>query len=319
MKKSALTLALATIAASLTTVAHAETVEVKLPTFYGKLNVTQVFVQQENGANYSVLNSNASRIGLKGDIALNYGLTAIYQAEYEVFADNGKDDKSNAFKQRNTFVGVEGAFGLVQAGIFDSALKLSQNKVDLFNDLEGDIKNIVTNSDNRTENTVRYMSPSLGGVVITLDHINGEAVEGDNGTDYQNNGLSSSVAYTLGGWYVAYAYDNGVETEGTEVQRLVTQYNVANVQLGLLVEQEETDGVNEDGGVASVAVKLSDVTLKAQYAMSDIRAIGAESYSLGADYKLAKTAKAFVYATNTEKSEDADSTQFYGAGVEYKF
>ena len=53
-------------------IAQAETIEIEKPSFYGKLNVTQEFVQPENAGNYSQLNSNASRLGLKGKIALDH-------------------------------------------------------------------------------------------------------------------------------------------------------------------------------------------------------------------------------------------------------
>jgi predicted porin len=103
------------------------------------------------------------------------------------------------------------------------------------------------------------------------------------------------------------------------VSRLVGQFNIDNVQLGALWESQDTDGDSADGYMASVAVKLSAVKLKAQYGASDIKAEGASTMSLGADYKLAKNAKTFVYITNEEAAEDAGSNQYYGAGIEYKF
>ncbi|MFT6423111.1 MAG: putative porin [Thalassolituus sp.] len=304
MKKTALFLAMSTAAVF----TQAETVEVKLPTFYGKFNVTQEFVQQEDAGNFSQLNSNASRLGLKGDFALNHGLTAIYQAEFEIDVDGDGD----VFKQRNTFAGVKGGFGKVQAGVFDSALKASQKKVDLFNDLQGEIKHVITNSENRVKNVVRYQSPKMGGVVLTADHINSE-------DETVNNGISASAAFSNDEVYVAYAYDSEVEGEAITVSRLVGQFNIDNVQLGALWESQDTDGDSADGYVASVAVKLSAVKLKAQYGASDIKAEGASTMSLGADYKLAKNAKTFVYVTNEEAAEDAGSNQYYGAGIEYKF
>lgn len=304
MKKTALFLAMSSAAV----LAQAETVEVKLPTFYGKFNVTQEFVQQENGGNFSQLNSNASRLGLKGDFALNDDITAIYQAEYQIDIDG--DD--GAFSMRNTFVGAKGNFGKVQAGVFDSALKVSQHKVDLFNDLQGEIKHVITNSENRVKNVVRYQSPKMSGVVLTADHINSE-------DEIVNNGISASAAYSNNDVYVAYAYDSEVEGEAITVSRLVGQFNIDNIQLGALWETQDTDGESADGYMASVAVKLGSTKLKAQYGTSDIKDEGASTMSLGADYKLAKNAKTFVYVTNEEKAEDAGSNQYYGAGVEYKF
>lgn len=313
MKKTALFVAMASAA----TFAQAETVEIKVPTFYGKFNVSQEFEQIENGESFSELNSNASRLGLKGDMAVNDDITAIYQAEFQIGVDGKQTDKDAdgnkvpaAFKMRNTFVGAKGDFGKVQAGIFDTALKASQKKVDVFGDLEGDIKNYVTNSENRVTDVVRYQSPSLSGLVLTFDHINGDA-EGE------ANAQSMSAAFTQDQVYVAAAYDIDVEGTGVDVVRVVGQFNLDGVQLGALWESEDDNGTSADGFMVSAKAKVSSkVTLKGQFAASDIKAEDTTQITLGADYKLAKKAKAFVYATDVDSGTDR---QKFGAGVEYKF
>ncbi|WP_430460591.1 porin [Thalassolituus sp. LLYu03] len=324
MKKIALALAVTAPFA-----VQAETIEIEKPEFYGKLNLTQEFVQQQDAGNFSQLNSNASRLGLKGNVALENGLSVIYQAEVEVFADNGsktlsgkvdnaEEDKFNyksTLTQRNTFAGVKGGFGTVQFGVFDTPFKLSQGKVDLFNDLQGDIKNVISASgENRKENSVQYTSPSLAGVVVAVDHINSEDEE-------TNNGVSASLAYTLNGLYLAYAYDTDVKAEGTDLGRVVAQYTLGAVQLGALWETQDVDGTDSvDGWMASAAYKLNgDVTLKAQYGASDIKKEGGVSYSLGADYKLAKTAKTFAYVTSEESDDESLNAQYYGLGLEVSF
>lgn len=313
MKKIALALAVTAPFA-----AQAETIEIEKPEFYGKFNVVQEFVQQETGGSYSQLNSNASRLGVKGKIALDGGLTAIYQAEYETFIDDGQKAAGQTITQRNTFVGIESSVGTLQAGMFDTPMKLSQNKVDLFNDLQGDIKNVISgNAENRSENSVQYTSPSLSGVVLAVDHINSE----DKTTAKKDNGLSASVAYTRGGIYLAYAYDNAVVI-GSDlvVSRVVGQYTVGGLQLGALWETQNLSGTDTDGWMASASYKLnSTVALKAQYGESDMKKTGGQSYSIGADYKLAKAAKAFVYATAEDADAAGSANQYYGAGVEYKF
>ena len=315
MKKLALSLAVA----AAPFIAQAETIEIEKPSFYGKLNVTQEFVQPENAGNYSQLNSNASRLGLKGKIALDHGLTGIYQVEYEVNADDGTESKSgNTLTQRNTFAGVKGEFGEVIVGMFDTPFKATQNKIDLFNDLRGDIKNVISNSENREANSVQYTSPNMGGAVVTVDHINSE-------NENTNNGLSTSVAYTLENIYVAAAYDNEVEGEKIDAYRAVAQITIDAIQLGVLAENQDNADSSEDGWLASAQFKMnSTVALKAQYGQSDIREKGASTISLGADYKLAKTAKTFVYVTQEDSDNQAAITKvasatYIGGGLEYKF
>lgn len=306
MKKTALFLAMA----SATAFVNAETVEIPVPTFYGKMNVSQEFVQQEDAGSYSELNSNASRLGVKGNFELNEAITAFYQAEFQIDVDGDSDE---TFGQRNTFLGAKGSFGKVQAGVFDSALKASQKKVDQFNDLQADIKNFVTRSDNRVKNVVRYQSPSLAGVVLTFDHINSE-------DETVANSQSMSAAFTQDMVYVAVAHDIGVEGAGIDVTRVVGQLNLdGGIQLGALWETEDDNGESNDGMMVSAAVKAaSKVTLKGQYASSDIRAEGATQITLGADYKLAKNAKVFAYASDVDTDENGGG-QVFAVGAEYKF
>ena len=306
MKKTALFLAMA----SATAFVNAETVEIPVPTFYGKFNVSQEFIQQDEAGNFSELNSNASRLGLKGDFAINDEITAFYQAEFQMDTDG---DAGETFSERNTFIGAKGSFGRVQAGIFDSALKASQKKVDQFNDLQADIKNFVTNSDNRVKNVVRYQSPSLAGVVLTFDHINSE-------DETVANSQSMSAAFTQDMVYVAVAHDIGVEGAGIDVTRVVGQLNLdGGIQLGALWETEDDNGESNDGMMVSAAVKAaSKVKLKAQYASSDIKQEGASQITLGADYKLAKNAKVFAYASDVDTDENGGG-QVFAVGAEYKF
>lgn len=308
MKKIALSLAVAAPMA-----VNAETIEIEKPEFYGKINVAQEFVQQKDAGNLAQLNSNASRLGVKGTIDLDAGLTGIYQAEFEMYPDDGDKDSDRTFAQRNTYIGIKSAYGTLQAGIFDTPFKKAQKKVDLFNDLQGDIKHIISDSENRAKNSVQYTSPEFAGLTATVDHINSEDEE-------INNGLSASLAYQRGDIYLAYAYDTDVSDEGTEAQRVAGQYSIGLVQLGALWETQD-DGVDsKDGWMASAKVKVaSKVSLKAQYGASDIKEEGGVTYSLGADYKLTKVAKTFVYATSEESDDESVNAQYYGVGLEYKF
>jgi predicted porin len=307
MKKTALSLAIATV---LPTIANAEKIEIELPKFYGKINVS-VQNTQEGNASISEVVSNASRLGVKGKIELKHGLQGIYKAEYQTAVDDG-DNSGQTFSQRNIFGGIKGNFGQVIVGQFDTPLKKAQKKIDLFNDLEGDIKSVITKSDNRKANSVQYNSPKIAGLVATVAHIASE-------DETVNDGTSSSLTYSLKKFYAAIAYDTDVEDDGIDVTRLVAQYSMAGVTLGGLWETQQQAGQNKDGWVYSAAYKLnSDVKLKAQYGESDIAKDDAKTYSLGVDYKLAKGAKAYAFATDEEFGDDS-SNEYYGVGLEYKF
>jgi predicted porin len=307
MKKTILSLAIAT---ALPAFAYAEKVEVELPEFYGKINVS-VQNTQEGDSSISELVSNASRLGVKGKIDLKHGLQGVYKAEYETQVDDG-DKSGQTFAQRNIYAGVKGGFGQIIVGMFDTPLKKAQKKIDLFNDLEGDIKSAISKSDNRKANSVQYNTPSLSGLVATVAHIASEL-------ETLNDGTSSSLTYSRNDLYAAVAYDTDVEANGIDVTRLVGQYSVAGITLGGLWETQQQNGDNKDGWVYSAAYKLtSDVKLKAQYGESDIAKDDAKTYSLGVDYKLAEGAKVYAFATNEEFGDDSIN-EYYGVGLEYKF
>lgn len=308
MKKTILSLA---IAATLPAFANAEKVEVELPEFYGKINVS-IQNTQEGDSSVSEVVSNASRLGIKGSIALKHDLQGIYQAEYETQVDDG-DKGGQTFAQRNIFAGIKGNFGQVIVGQFDTPLKKAQKKIDLFGDLEGDIKSAITKSDKRKENSVQYNTPNLAGFVATVAHVASE-------TETINDGTSSSLTYTHKNYYAAIAYDTDINVD-TDVLRLVAQYSINDFTFGGLWEQDNRAGSDNDneGWVYSAAYKLnSDVKLKAQYGESDIVKDDAKTYSLGADYKLAKGAKAYAFITDEEYGDDS-SNEYYGIGLEYKF
>lgn len=311
MKKTAISLA---IAAMVPALANAEVFE-----FYGKANVAFQSADEGDDA-VTDIKSNASRLGVKGELPFDNGVKGIYKMEYQVDIDG---DAGETFEQRNIYAGLEGGFGQVIGGKFDTPLKVAQKKVDLFNDLEGDIKSVITKSDNRESNNLQYSTPSLGGFTMSAAYISnrdevigidefGEEITRDNGT-------SVSLAYENNGIYVAYAYDQDVEANDWNVSRAVAQYNIGGLQLGALYEeQEKADNSDQEGWMTSVAYKISNWTMKAQYGESDIVVADAETYSLGLDYKLSSSAKVFGFYTDETAADDYDRS-YFGIGTEFKF
>ena len=321
-------------------------------TIYGKVNVSAV--NADNGADDTwKLNSNASRLGVKGKTEIADGLYAVYKAEFEMFVDDGSKDRSkskcsavidqtgtptgdqvcitdsntNTFSQRNIMAGIKGSFGTVWAGKHDSPTKLAQNKIDLFNDLEGDIKNTFE-GENRVSNIVAYTSPKINGFSTTVAMIPGEGadVDGDGQDDTGlTDGISYSLSYSMDNLYIAVAGDQDVDSQ--DLLRIVAQYKMDALKLGVMYQQNEDNlGTKDESGFfLSAAYKLDKkTTLKAQYGSIEDDADGdeEETLSLGADYKLAKGTKLYVFYTdNTDSSvgeADKEDTAF-GLGMEHKF
>jgi predicted porin len=294
-------------------------------TIYGKVNISAV--NADNGADDTwKLNSNASRLGVKGKTEIADGLYAVYKAEFEMCVDDG-DCKGQTFTQRNIMGGIRGSFGTVWAGKHDSPTKLAQTKIDLFNDLEGDIKNTFE-GENRVSNIVAYTSPKINGFSTTVAMIPGEGadVDGDGQDDTGlTDGISYSLSYSMDNLYIAVAGDQDVDSQ--DLLRIVAQYKMDALKLGVMYQQNEDNlGTKDESGFfLSAAYKLDKkTTLKAQYGSIEDDADGdeEETLSLGADYKLAKGTKLYVFYTdNTDSSvgeADKEDTAF-GLGMEHKF
>lgn len=280
-------------------------------TVYGKANVSLQHAD-EAGNREIELQSNSSRIGLMGQESLSDGVAILYRFEYETSVDDGDKD-GQTLTQRNIYLGLQTAGGTLMGGVFDSPLKTAAAGVDLFNDLEGDIRNIFA-GENRPKNIVQYVTPkSLGPVTAKVAYITKET----DGID----GVSASAAYKLDDLYLAVAMDQDVEdnADNTDTYRLVGAYTLGAVQLGGAYEKYEREIGNGDGYFASLKWSLTDQwIIKTQYGQSDIKVDGRESFSLGGDYIFSKTAKAFAYYT-TNQDDAARDDDYLGVGLELKF
>lgn len=295
---------------------------------YGKVNVS--LVNADDGSNdVWELNSNASRLGFEGKTKLSDALSVIYKLEYEVSVDGDGD----TFGKRNIIGGLQGNFGTVWAGRHDTPTKLAQNKVDLFNDLEGDIKNTFE-GENRVSNIVAYTTPTMSGVSAMFAFVPGEGSDLD-GDGEPDDGLADGVSYLVSydteSLYLAIAGDQDIDDQ--ELIRAVAQWTIDALQLGFMYQQNEDNqdsaSKDESGYFVSAAYKIDAFTLKAQYGQieDDADDDEEETLSLGADYKLGKKTKLFAFYTNNEdtdgssgqpESSDFDS-DYFGVGLEHKF
>ncbi len=330
MKNAYLSLSAAVLALS-TSVVQAQ----ELPTLYGKANVSFNNTDLEGsdpGVDEFRLNSNASRLGVKGKYAINDDIEAIYQLEFEVFIDDGQSSGSkgnDTFEQRNIFAGFRGDFGEIIAGRFDTPMKLSEGKIDRFNDLElGDIDEVISGQD-RVSNIVMYTSPDYSGVTFKAAIIPGEDSAGDDSDDGPADGISISAEYKQDAWYFAAATNSDVE--GLDVLRLVAVYQVCDeLNVGALwqtAEDSSDSSIEEDSFVISAEYTLNDKwKLEGQLVQGEYEnfANGRDEetqFVAGAEYKLSGNAKLFGYASQIERETTIDSEDdtTLAFGFEIKF
>lgn len=286
-----------------------------LPSFYGRINVTTVHNQPKGRGSDSEFVSNASRIGLEGSLPMSEGLKVIYQAEYQVNPDN-RPYGNRTLTQRNTYLGVEGGFGTLLVGRNDTPTKLMQNRIDLFNDLDGDIRTLVV-GENRPNDVAHYISPEIGGFVFSYAAL----LDGKNGLrERLSKSTSASVTYTQGSFYAGVSADNNLNDN--DLVRLVTQYRMGDLQLGALYERSEnsknTRGT-EHGVFVSAAYTMDKYVLKAQSGISEQRRDGGRQTSFGVDYNLTDDSKVFGLMTLTRSDNHAIDNDQVGVGFEYRF
>ena len=287
------------------------------PTVYGKLWISVESQDTASGTEVDMV-SNASRLGIKGSMDFGEGIEAIYQAEYEIDPVDGTADESKdrTFKQRNSFVGLKGSVGTIFLGKHDTATKKSQKKIDLFNDLAGDIKNILQ-GENRMSDLVGYTTPKINGFSATFNAIKGTEGLGD---DSIGDSTSTSISYDSENFYIALAFDS--ELKGYDSTRFTLQIPFNRSQLGIMFQDSEklSTGEEEDGYVISFSQKVGDKgTLKFQQAESDMKLDSGKQFSFGYDYKLSSKAKAFFFFTDLSGDNRSKEKEITGIGFEYKF
>ncbi|RCU49103.1 MULTISPECIES: porin [Corallincola] len=336
------------VAASLTMAFAAPAFAVAPVTVYGKANVS-IQAADDKGTDGSEMEvkSNASRFGIKGGVELMDDLQAIYKYEFQINLtdDNAGNSSDDNLKSRNQYVGLKGFFGEAVIGRNDTMLKQSQGKVDVFGDLEGDIKTLFQ-GENREGDTISYKTPKfndfqLGFTVVSEDN---SAQEDDNGDT--NFGFSSAITYgdkklKKSDLYAGLAMDSQVDG-GWDIIRATVGYKWEDLKLGFIVQNQEQDkdwggnGEDQTGFMLSAAYTIDAWTLKAQYqTMEDADGAGkysegndASAISVGADYKLGKPTKVYAYYTMRDwddaEYENAggdmeDDESYFGIGLEHKF
>ena len=290
------------------------------PTLYGKFFITVESQDAVSGKEVDLV-SNGSLLGLKGFMDLDGGLEAIYQIEYEVDPVDGTADelKERTLKQRNSFVGLKGSFGTLFLGNHDTALKQSQAKVDLFNNLiASDISNIL-HGENRMTDFVGYTTPkSNAGLSVTFNAIKGT----ETGNNSLGDSTSISLNYRTKSFYAAISMDS--ELKGYDTTRVTLQIPLKRTQLGFIFQdtKEIITGTDEGGYVISLSHKIGEKgTFKYQITESDMKVSSGKQITIGYDFQISKKTKAFFFLTDLSSDNKSKEKQkeIAAIGFDYKF
>ena len=213
-------------------------------TLYGRVYVNFQSVEADGGTAAAIVRRNRvedhnSLLGVRGTEDLGGGLKAFFQLETQFKADQN----DTTFANRNSGVGLQGGWGSILLGRWDSPMKTTQTAVDPFGDNElGDITSAALRQggfSQRFQNTAQYWTPNWGGFAARLMYVANEA------RNAATNGYAAgaSVSYTAGPFYIAYAYEKHYE----------------------MITATQTDNVDEKGNAIAGSFAFGPVKIGGQY------------------------------------------------------
>lgn len=268
------------------------------------------------------LHSNKTRFRVYGDEEFGNGVKAIWQIETQLDFDTGVQSNGTdnfGIKARNTFLGLEGVFGAVLAGKYDSPYKQSTAKLDIFSNSPSDYNAVIgenegsTNDhDTRAANTLFYRTPELGGFQGMVAYIFDETRDG-----VDDDGYSIGATFKIAGLYLGAGYESfnqqGAGGDDDTAVKLGGSYTFADVtKVGLVWESLDGGGKgnDRDAWYLNVSQRLGTWTLKAAYGMLDdlggTASSGAEHYALGVWKEL--SANTDLYLTYAMTSNDRNAS-----------
>ncbi|MCL1060006.1 porin [Shewanella gelidimarina] len=276
MKTVQLTLLAAAILASPTVMADAYK-------FYGRIDYSITNSDSgsatHSGKSGTILENNWSRLGIKGNAALNDDFTVFYQIEVGVNgASEGK--QNNPFSARPTFLGLKhSTVGQLAAGRMDPVFKMAKGTADAMDMYSLKHDRLFAGDkrwgDSLEYKTVKWNKLQFGASYILEDNYYAEDdVHRDNG-NYQVAVTYGDKLFKSGDFYLAAAYTDGVED--IKGFRAVAQYKYGNLKLGSIYQSakivnpnldnwQQRDG---DGFIISAKYQIDKLTLKAQYGQDD--------------------------------------------------
>lgn len=278
------------------------------------------------------LQSNSSRLGIKGSEDLGNGLTVLFQLEGAVNfdgsgAEGGGTNQTRFGATRTTFLGLATA----NAGTF-LAGKLPAGEqwlydANLFGDQVGDTGNLIATLPGRADNALHWVAPSMNGFGLALTYV----PEGIGGSESPIPGATEDVwgaklSYGNGPLFLGLTYfniaDAGLPGQSEWTNTAVTgtyDFGAAKV-VGVWATDDNlgtTNGLDRDTWSVGLAVPVGSGTAKAHYVVADdlsgTNNTGASMWAIGYDYPLSKRTTAYVAYASTDNDNAAGySVDNYG-------
>ena len=314
--------------------------------------VSETYTEKEDGESNTQLNSNSSRIGLKGGEPLTANTDLVYQLEYGVDID----ENSPQFKSRDTYLGLANKqYGTLVAG----RLSAIDDNINYANQAVGQFDNSFGGAawdGNRVNNSMAYFSPQYNGLqFMAMYGLDGDEDAGG----LQDGGFGVGLKYEpaaqpfrAGATYIGSGDFNTVRLSGAYDLNsqfgLGALYQITDNNDGAVIgEDEDGDALlwgNDKENVFSISGTMKTATPWTAYAQADIISNvagydGADSqqFVVGGKYAFTKATTGHLYAGYRNNEFEATTeetvpggrvvtTESYkqdgfgiGAGLEHKF
>ncbi|MCH8493395.1 MAG: porin [Idiomarina sp.] len=275
--------------------------------FYGKLHVSGDYLDDGDNGGLNV-SSNSSRIGFKLAYELEPGMQLIGQVERTIDMAEGQ----STFSSRNTFVGVQGEWGTLRAGFYDSPVKRILNAVEQFREQVGEGRNIVRSGemhfDRRFRSGIHYTSPTLNNLTWIAHY--GTSEQAGANTDTKNDAYSTSLTYAQNGWtgIIGYEHQNR-EFEpaltGTRAALIRTNGALTSALFYQYASGMET-GSQQVYGVTGAYALDSQYSLKAQVfhrTANASNALDSTMFTVGINRKVNAAVSLYATASHTQNAQ----------------
>ena len=287
----------------------------RLDAGYGNLNSNQA-TGDRSGFQYS--GDTTSRLTFKANEDLGGGMKAYVHLEQQVGnVQNGDSaagfDSSFEF-DRAMYVGISGGFGKVSVGYQNS---IDKNIIDGYqvggaNNTLGKLADVVDNEDSRNH-SLRYDSPSFGGLTVNVEVENAK----DDG-DKTGTGTAFGISYSAGPLKAAIASaketNNDASNYDTTQTSVGVSYNMgmATVLASYLKTKKEAATDDEQSGYEiGVRVPMGSLALFASYATATEDAavdLDSKAMQVGARYALSKRTNLYIIHGTVDRDTSASAS-----------
>lgn len=309
-------------------------------TIYGRLNLAVERVRTSASADGRAFSqtrevNNRSVFGVRGSEALGGDMHALFQVEGTISPDTGEGQ----IAQRDTRIGLDGAFGTVFAGHWVTAYNGATAGLDPWYPTTAGYMNLMANGsgpsvdnvnntysfDRRQSNSVHYWTPDWNGLQLRLTH----GMSEERPPSGAHPSLTSAAAiYERGPWYLTAATERHHEYQGPglndEGSKIGAAYRFGATRVAVVAEhlryQTTTGDLKRDAFFLSLTHQLGAHNLRFTAAHandgrgSSTQTIGylrrgadtgASQFTIGDDYLLSKFTSVFVYYSHLDNQRNA--------------